>query len=393
MQNIPGPGFTLLTGGQAAFERVLHHIRLAQRRIEARIYIWRDDATGQGVAQALLDAADRGVQITLLKDADAATHERHEGCAQSLLHKQSRLKAHMAEALLYGFYSNRIKRLKQQPSALAEALRAHPNITLEDGQRYDHAKVFVFDERTVMLGGMCLGDDAHHELLDYMVECHQPALVTRYRARCAGEALDASRAVDFLVNQLDHPEDLRAQRLALIDGAQHSLRVEMAFFGDPAFTDALVAAVNRGVQTTILAARRAGKLRWYNPQVFNQIRRRTRSPKHLRIALYPTGVHAKLMVIDEAIVDLGSANFTTLSHDGYAEVNLLVRDAAFATALAARMDAHVHTARLAVRRIRASRVRAGLEHHFMKRAGRRALGALTEAQIAPGGSTSPKMAS
>ena len=41
-------------------------------------------------------------------------------------------------------------------------------------------------------------------------------------------------------------------------------------------------------------------------------------------------VHGKAIVGDGTWVDLGSTNFTRLSHDGYEELNLFSRDAAFA---------------------------------------------------------------
>jgi cardiolipin synthase len=215
---------------------------------------------------------------------------------------------------------------------------------------------------------MCIGDDAHFDLLDYMVELDGAPFVERLRARWAGAAeYDADRAWDFLVN--GPGETLRANRLALIGQARQRLRIEMAFFGDPAFSDAICAAVDRGVHTTIVAARRAGKLRWYNPHVFNTLRARTGAPPHLRIALHRQVVHAKLVVVDDTLVDVGSANFTRLSHEGYGETNLYLNDSRVARRLGWLIDTHAAQARVTRRRIRYSKVRARLELHFMNRAG------------------------
>ncbi len=368
------PDLTWMIGGAEAFERLFARIDAAQHTIEVRAYIWRDDPTGQALARALLDAADRGVAVRILKSADAATHEWHEAGGQSFFHKRLMLRGHVTATALHGFYAHRPRVARQRPSALADALRAHPGVHLEIAERHDHAKVFVIDDALLLLGGMCIGQDAHHDLLDHMVELSGAAAVARYRARVAGEAAyDPARPWDFLVNPGAAADDLRAQRVARIDGAQESVRVEMSFFGDPAFTDALCRAVDRGVATTILAPRKAGKLRWYNPQVFNALRRRTGAPPHLRIALYPGGVHAKLLVVDAAWVDVGSANFTLLSHEGYGEANVGFQSAVIGQAIAAAMDAHVAQAQVARKRLRASRVRARLERHFMERAGKQAL--------------------
>lgn len=358
---------TIAVGGRAAFERMLARIDGARSTIALQAYIWRDDATGRAVARALLDAADRGVDVHIVKSADAAEHEVHEAGGQSFFHKRMTVAGHFRATALHGFYGNRFKLARQQPNPLAPALAAHPRVDLQVGDHFDHSKVLVVDDRSVMLGGMCIGDDAHFELLDYMVELDGVAYVERLRARRDGAPFDAARRFDYLLN--GPGEDLRATRLALLASARERLHIEMAFFGDPAFTDAICAAVGRGVHTTIVAARRAGKLRWYNPEIFNRIRKRTGAPSHLRIALHRQIVHAKLVVADGARVDLGSANFTRLSHEGYGETNLHLNDPIVARALTRVVDGHAAEARIARRRIRHSRVRARLELHFMNRAG------------------------
>jgi len=60
--------FDLMAGGEAAFAGILKRIDQAERSILVRCFEWRDDATGQMVAEALLRAADRGVEIKILKD-------------------------------------------------------------------------------------------------------------------------------------------------------------------------------------------------------------------------------------------------------------------------------------------------------------------------------------
>ena len=358
----------IAVGGEAAFDRMLRLIEAAERSIDLHAYIWRDDPTGRSMARALLDAADRGVAVRIFKSADAVEHEVHEAGGQSFFHKRLTISAHFRATTLHGFYGNRLKIARQQRNPLAPALAHHPNIDLQVGAHFDHSKVLIVDERVLVLGGMCIGDDAHFDLLDYMVELDGAQHVARLRARWAGQArFDPTRAFDFLVNGAG--ETLRADRLALIGTAQHRLRIEMAFFGDPAFTDAICAAVDRGVHTTIVAARRAGKLRWYNPHVFNLIRTRTGAPPTLRIALHPTIVHAKLVVVDESHVDIGSANFTRLSHEGYRETNVHLRDPVVARTLGWVIDRHAAEARVTRRRIRHSKVRARLELHFMNRAG------------------------
>ena len=58
--------------------------------------------------------------------------------------------------------------------------------------------------------------------------------------------------------------------------------------------------------------------------------RRTGSPENLRLVLHPKMVHGKAIVGDGEWVDLGSTNFTRLSHGGYEEVDVFCRDRMFA---------------------------------------------------------------
>jgi phosphatidylserine/phosphatidylglycerophosphate/cardiolipin synthase-like enzyme len=81
---------------------------------------------------------------------------------------------------------------------------------------------------------------------------------------------------------------------------------------------------------TLLTAARAdvgGDLNQFNCAT---IHRRTGSPENLRLLLHPTMVHGKAIVGDGEWVDLGSTNFTRLSHDGYEELDVFIRDRAFA---------------------------------------------------------------
>ena len=101
----------------------------------------------------------------------------------------------------------------------------------------------------------------------------------------------------------------------------------MAYLGDPTATDALVDAVKRGVSVTLLTAARANVGGDLNLAACAELLRRTGSPDNLRLVLHPSMVHGKAIVGDGEWVDLGSTNFTRLSHGGYEEVDVFCRDA------------------------------------------------------------------
>ena len=330
----PAPTIELLPSGVVAFARILSRIEYARRRIQIRCFEWRDDDTGQSLARALLAAADRGVEVTILKDRLGGFYEHLAGRKQSFFHKEINFEARWQLWGLMAFYG-RWGSLRQTPSVLAESLLGHPNVHVEISKRFDHAKLFVFDDQAVILGGMGIGDDFRDVNVDFMVEIVGRDAVDRLGQRYTGRArFDAMNRFDYLLHSSRGSvltgESLADQRLALIAGARKRLTIAMAYLGDPAATAALCQAVKRGVAVTLLTAARADVGGDLNLFTCAKILRRTGSPENLRLVLHPTMVHGKAIVGDGEWVDLGSTNFTRLSHDGYEELDVFSRDRAFA---------------------------------------------------------------
>jgi cardiolipin synthase A/B len=328
--------FDLLSGGAAAFARILHRIDEARQSIMLRCFEWRDDETGEMVGRALLRAADRGVEVTILKDRVGMTYEHLEATKQSFFHKRLGAAPHLPTMFLMAVYG-RWGSLRQKPSPVADALIGHRNVTVvRDDKRYDHAKLWVFDDETVILGGMGIGDDFRLANVDFMVEIAGGDAAARLADRYEGRAaFDPQRSFDFLLHSFrgKRGRSLAEDRLALIAGARERLTIEMAYFGDKACLGALEAAVKRGVQVTILTAARANVLGDLNLHTCAALLRRTGSPSNLRIVLHPRMVHGKAMVGDREWVDIGSTNFTKLSHGSYEEVDLYCRNRQLAAAV------------------------------------------------------------
>jgi cardiolipin synthase A/B len=345
----PLPEFVLLSTGEVAFERILRRIDEARRSVWMRCFEWRDDDTGREIAQALLRAADRGVAITILKDRVGMHYEYLAGAKQSFFHKTIDLLPRLQTWFLMAGYW-RWGSLRQKPSPLADALTRHERVSVSrDKRRFDHAKVYVFDDEHVILGGMGIGDDFRRTNVDFMVEISGADAARRLAERHEGRAaFDPERTFDYLLHSFagranGAPGDgsLASQRLALIRSARERLTIEMAYLGDHKCTDALVEAVNRGVNVTLLTSARANIVGDLNLYTCDQILRRTGSASNLRIILHPRMVHGKAMVIDGAAVDLGSTNFTPLSHGAYEEVDLFCRDRGLAESVEAAIERDV----------------------------------------------------
>ena len=345
-------GVALFANGEAAFARILRRIDDARRSILIRSFSWRDDETGESVARALLKAADRGVKVTILKDRVGMHYEYLEGSKQSFFHKRIALRVRLQTWFLmvvYGQWGS----LKQRPSLLAQAVLTHPNITVErEEKRFDHAKVYVFDDEAVILGGMGIGDDSRLANVDFMVEVTGSDAALRLNERHEGRVtFDPDRRFDYLLHSFvangDSVDTLAAQRLRLIQGARQSVTIAMAYLGDRACANALGDAVNRGVRVTLLTSARANVLGDLNLRTCDQLLQRTRNATNLRVFLHPRMVHGKAVVVDEARVDIGSANFTRLSHGGYEEVNLYCQDPVFARTVEAAIERNIEDSQAA----------------------------------------------
>jgi cardiolipin synthase len=342
---IDGGSLRVLGSGDQAYQMILERVRNAVKSVEIRAFLWRDDEAGNMMAEAVLEAADRGVKITIHKDRIAAVYEYTGGNKQSFFHKRVD-PIRGIQAWLLGAVTKAKGSFKQRPNELARRLLEHPNITVEHmRKRFDHSKLYIIDDRILALGSMGIGDNHRHEWLDVMIEAEGEEHVTRLRERMVGhDEFDPSRGLDFLVHSREaHRKKscpMISHRLALIEAARESITVEMAYFGDRRFTAALARAVQRGVHVTVVTADRSDVLANINRATCDTLMQVTGAPENLMIVLLPRMVHSKVVVIDHRWCDVGSANFTSLSHGVYDEINLYADSAPFACALEAEIERH-----------------------------------------------------
>jgi cardiolipin synthase len=362
----------VLGGGAEAFGAILGHIASAQKSIEIHAFLWHDDEIGNKLGQAVLDAAERGVRVWIHKDRVAAAYELSGGNNQSFFHKVAKPTEKLQAWVLdrtYGEKRPKITKLpkserkeaklerkeaklerkeakRQRQNPLVDQILAHPQITVSyEKKRFDHSKIFIFDDKVLILGSMGIGDDHHDDWIDMMVEARGEEYVQRLRQRMSGEVeFDHTRRVDFLLhNQAAHEKKtcpMLNERLDLIGSAKETLVIEMAYLGDVRFTKAMISAVKRGVDVTLVTGRDVNVLQSLGKATLAKLLKDTGAPDNLTIILHPRMVHAKMVVVDDRYCDVGSANFTKLSHGVYDEVNLYVDDKDLAAELSAHALGH-----------------------------------------------------
>jgi cardiolipin synthase len=366
----------VLGSGDVAFQQIVERVRGAERSVEIRAFLWRDDEAGNMLGEAVLAAANRGARVTIHKDKIAAVYEYTGGNKQSFFHKRVD-PIRGFQAWFLGAVYRAPGSFKQRPNSLSQQILAHPNIRVEhQRKRFDHSKLYIVDDRYLVVGSMGIGDNHRHDWFDVMVEVEGAEHVARLRERMAGhDEFDPSRGIDFLVHSREaHRKNscpMISHRLALIDSAEQSLTVEMAYLSDRRFTAALARAVQRGVEVHLVTADQADVLANINRATCDALMRLTGAPDNLTIALVPRMVHSKVVVIDHRFCDIGSANFTPLSHGVYDEINLYVDNPPFARAVEAEIESHCAHSRLAESRLSYRKMYSGFERAIMAYQSRR----------------------
>jgi len=367
---VPAPSFVggnqvdLLEGGDALFPRMRQAIGEARREIWLATYIFHDDPASKLIAQALIEAAARGVAVHVVVDGFGTI---------ATMDKVRALFAGSAVQLevfrpLDRWYS-----------------------WLQPGQlRRLHQKLCVCDEAVAFVGGINVIDDRldmHHgwqeaPRLDYAVEIRGPLaaavhataramwarahLVSHWReevltlarsrarlseardmlqqlrgsgARAVRETAGSPMRAAFLVR--DNLRQRRAIERSYVEAIRHAhTRVDIAvpyFYPGRSFRRALRRAARRGVRVRLLLQ---GKVDYRIAALAAQALYDELRANGVRIFEYtPAFLHAKVAVVDDDWATVGSSNIDPLSLLLNLEANVVVRDAQFSQALAARFEA------------------------------------------------------
>jgi len=136
-------GFRLLSTGADGFLARVQMVRAAQRSLDLQYFILRGDATGRLLAQAVIDAADRGVRVRVLIDDG----ETLDGDQQILaINAHPNVQVRVFNPFRYRGH--------------VQALRAVEFML--DASRLDyrmHNKLFIADNAVALIGGRNVGDE------------------------------------------------------------------------------------------------------------------------------------------------------------------------------------------------------------------------------------------
>ena len=279
--------------GYDAFRRIETLIGRASVSVVIQMFIWKDDQTGRQVARWLLDAADRGVTVDIMKEAVGDFFESYSDFLGT----------------------------KDSENPLWKAFWSHPRIRISYAAHMDHAKVYVIDGHTLLLTGMNVADEYRYEWHDCLVELRGSSIVEQFLTR-RKPAND--RAPIRIVANTEESKDIRPTFMKLLRDAKEQVIMEHAYLSDTEVLDALVATSKRGVRLTIILP---DKMQFHNHANMLAIGRLMAEGDNanIRVFIYPGFCHSKIVLIDSSIAFLGSANLYKGSLDEMGEVNVLIR--------------------------------------------------------------------
>lgn len=368
MEFSDGHRVRLLAGGQELFAAMCEALAHAQREAWLATYIFSDDATSRAVAQALAQAAQRGVVVKVLVD---------------------------------GFGSNlTLGTLRQWWAGTGVQLEVFRPLDrwwawLQPAQlRRMHHKLMAVDGHTAFIGGINIIDDRFDQAhgwvdqprLDFAVQLHG-SLVAQVQqvaqglwTRAAwgrdwrGEIVDLARGPQPVARTLQRLRELRttpaagpvgspgrsrlheAVHLALVvrDNVRQRraiertyieaitrarTRIDLAcpyFYPGRAFRRALRRAAERGVRIRLLMQ---GKIDYRFAALAARVLYDEMLSRGIRVFEYtPAFLHAKVAVVDHNWATVGSSNIDPLSLWLNLEANVVVQHEPFVADLSAQLD-------------------------------------------------------
>lgn len=275
-----------------AFTRAKKLIRSARHTVAIQMFIWKDDRLGREMAQVLCDVADRGVRVSVSKEAVGDVFE---------LHRDFLGTRDNADGVWKRFWN-------------------HPRISIIHEARNDHAKVFIIDDRILLLTGMNIADEYHEDWHDYMVELRGRSFVEHY---FSDGDLPGSRGEARLVINTGHRKEIRPVVMELLHSASRSIVLEHCYVSDTAVLDLLIRRSHEGVHVVVIIPRQTDVHQFANMRAVGRLLSEG-DTKRTAVFLYPRMLHGKILLVDRRRAFIGSANLVTSSLDQMGELNVLL---------------------------------------------------------------------
>ncbi|NOT51394.1 MAG: phospholipase [Chitinophagaceae bacterium] len=324
---------SLIHGGKEFFTLLKQMIDEASHSIHLQTYIFGDDKTGQSIANALIDAAKRGVVVYLLADGFASQKLSKEFINDL---KKAGINFRFFEPLMKSryFYFGR---------------RLHHKVAVADGIKALVGSMNIADRYNDLPGNKAWFDMALY--IEGEVCAVLQSVCWNMWERKRNSLLPQEQATVYPITEKDRVP-ARVSRNDWVKGKQEVYRTYSAFFRlatenitivcsyflpGKIFRRQLIRAAARGVAVRVVLAKTS------DIKVVKDAERylyRWLVRNKINVYEYkPTILHAKMAVVDRHYVTLGSYNLNQLSNYASIELNIDVKDEVFAKKVHQEIDA------------------------------------------------------
>ncbi len=300
--------------GKDKFDALFRDIDKATKHIHIEYYVWDDDVIGNILKDLLIKKSAEGVKIRIIVDAVGSWRVKNS------------------------FY----EQMRSAGIEVEEFMKVtFPMFTSHVNYR-NHRKIVVIDGRVGYIGGMNIADryvngpswgnwrDTHIRIEGKGVQGLQSVFLIDWFL-VSKSLITARKYFPALENYGDNfvqivssgpyspAREIMQGFMQAIFGAQSYIYIQTPYFIPPeSLSDALIAASIRGVDVRLMVPRRSDTL-------LVQLASRSYFKKLLRVGIkiyfYEPGfLHSKLMVIDDSLTLIGSANFDIRSFEQNLEV-------------------------------------------------------------------------
>jgi cardiolipin synthase A/B len=324
-----GNRVTVFTNGPHFYPAMLDAIRSATRSINMECYIFQPGKVADQFIDALSERAKLGVNVTIVVDAIGS----------------------------FSLWGRPLRRLRKAGCRIESYQRMEWHRLARLNNR-THRELLIVDGKIAFVGGAGIADWWMYQSSgkgkpwrDTMARIEGPVVAALQGVaaenwlECCGEiitgpdffpALDPAGETTAFVVKSSPSDRATASRVAfqlLMEGADHHVRVHTPYFlPDRALRRALVAIAERGVAVSVIVPGRITDQRWVryaSRRMWGQLLR-----AGVRIFEYRVGMtHAKVLIVDELWVVLGTTNIDNRSFEHNDEISLAMQDPALAARL------------------------------------------------------------
>jgi cardiolipin synthase A/B len=334
---VGGNAVELLEDYDGSIDRLLADIAAARSHVHLLYYIFAADRTGRRVADALVDAAKRGVTCRLLIDSLGAKTARRR-----LAPGLRAAGVEVIEVLPVHFFRRGQARFD---------LRNHRKIAVVDGRvayvgsqnvvDADFKPGIVYEELVARVTGPVVRQLQAVFLADRFYETEEPLVGPEFfpDLPAAGTA-----AAQTLPSGPGFPQENNERLVvSLVHGARRRVCITTPYFvPDESLQNSLVTAARRGVEVRLIVARQVDQ---YMVGLAQRSYYEELLEAGVHIHEYGTRfLHAKHLTVDDDVAAVGSSNMDIRSFALNAEVLLLAYDAGVARDLRAVEDRYLAAA-------------------------------------------------